>query len=377
MKLIVAKDNLFKMLAKVNSVISGKVTTSEIYSCVLMETQGDRIQLTGTDGEVTVMGWIPAQIETDGQLAIPAKKFMDVVRDWRHETITIENKDHNGVFTSGKSNYRLSGYDPTLYPERPETVENFDYEIPAKIIGNVIETVSFAVAVDDPRPAFMGIYWVMKPNGFDLVATDTHKLARVFYKVEPIKRGAMDTNRDAIVPPKALRLLTKLENEEMPMLYVKFETNHMVLKVQDFMVYTNLLRGPFPEYERVIPFNNETVAEVSVNELKQALRSVSQLSNLNTHLVKFNFTEETLGMSGMNIESGDEATDEIPIQFKGDALQIGFNSEYILTILKALDCEKVIFKLKLSNTATLVIPSEQPENQEIQYVVMPLKFQEV
>ncbi|MBP7461393.1 MAG: DNA polymerase III subunit beta [Candidatus Delongbacteria bacterium] len=377
MKVVVAQEALLKMLLKVSSVVTGKATSAEIYNCILLETLTESLRMTGTDGDVTAMGEVSAQIDAPGTLAIPSKKLLEIVRKLPNKEIILDGNETGVTILCARVNYKLTSFNPDIYPERPILPGSYDYEIPAGLIAHLVDKVSFAVAVEDPRPAFNGIYWKTKENGFDLVATDTHKLARIFLKTDPGQSPPADKIIEAIIPPKALRLLSKLDTDQDTQLSIKLLSNHLLMRVNNFVIYSTLLRGPYPDYERVIPYTNDIIVEVDRQEFLDAVERVAIVSNAITHMVKFSFSSGVVLLNGINIDSGDEGSEEVPVVYSGDPIQIGFNGEYIQSILKLLDSERIIIKLKGVGSAGMIVPVNQEEKEDLLYVIMPLKFTDI
>lgn len=377
MKVIIAQEAFLKMLLKVSSVVTGKTTSAEIYNCILLETLKDSLRLTGTDGDVTAMGEVSAQIDAPGTLAIPSKKLLEIVRKLPNKEIILDGNETGVTILCARINYKLTSFNPDIYPERPILPGSYDYEISAGLIAHLVDKVSFAVSVEDPRPAFNGVYWKTKDTGFDLVATDTHKLARIFLKTEHGQSPSADKMIEAIIPPKALKLLNKLDTDQDTLLSIKLLANHLLMKVNSFVIYATLIRGPYPDYERVIPYTNDIIIEADRQEFLDAVERVAIVSNAITHMVKFNFSNGVVVLNGINIDSGDEGTEEVPITYSGESIQIGFNGEYIQSILRLVESERIIIKLKGIGNAGMIVPLNQDEKEDLLYVIMPLKFTDI
>ncbi len=376
MKIVLSLDRLLDSLNIMSSVITGKVTSSEIYSCILIETESEKIKLTASDGDITIISYLDAEIQEEGKLAISAKRLIETLRELENNELIIQNEDeHNALIICGRGNYKIMGFDPELYPSHPEINEEFDVEIPVHIINRMVDKVAFAVANEDPRPALNGIYWSISDRGFEMAATDTHKLACITYMGTISKSVTTEDDKvEAIIPPKTLKILNKFQKEEELSVNIKFLENHILFQAAEFYILSTLIRGPYPEYQRAIPTTNDKIATIPTKEFLKTVRRASLFSSSITHMVKFVFNSDILLLNSKVLDTGEEANEELPITYNGEQLEIGFNAEYIHTILKLIDSEKVLLKLNGPNAACVIVPEEQRENEDLIFVVMPLRF---
>jgi len=373
MQIEVSQRSLRNSLERVAGVIGGKVTSSEVYNCIHIETIEDEIMLTGTDGDVTIMIPVAAKILKSGKAAVPSRKLLDIVKIMEDNELQIKLEQDKIILSTPKGKYKLASMDADLFPEKPQIKENYDLELPISDIDKMIERVEFAVSMDDPRPAFNGIFWKISDQGLEMVATDTHKLAYIKYqdKDEPIE---LSEPTSAIIPPKALRLLNKLEQEDETTLKIAIAENHICFKIENQVIYSNLIRGPYPEYQNVIPKGNDVDVQFETIELMNAVNRTATLSNAITHMVKFSISDGKTILHGLNVDSGDEANEEVACENSGADIDVSFNGEYIKTILRLIESDLVILKLNSAGGAALMLPENQSENMEFQTVIMPLKF---
>jgi DNA polymerase-3 subunit beta len=203
-----------------------------------------------------------------------------------------------------------------------------------------------------------------------MVATDGHKLSKINRKIEK----GIKQKKEIIVPPKALDHLCRLINEGEEGRDVIIADNYIIFNFENTSLFSRLIEGPYPNYEQVIPYNNEK--EVSVNRelLLASIRRVSIFSDFQTHQVRFDIKKDQVNLSAVNRDISGEAKEEIQAALKGKELQVGYNGIYLMDILKRMDSEEVIFKLSEPLVAGLVFPDKQKKDEEFFCLIMPLKL---
>jgi DNA polymerase-3 subunit beta len=236
----------------------------------------------------------------------------------------------------------------------------------------MIRKVLFAVSKDETRPALNGILWHVADDGLSLVATDGHRLAKVHRN--DIKIQGMQ--KDLIIPPKVLENLIKLTHDDTDEIGLILNENSIVFVLEDSIITSRLLEGPYPNYEQVIPKDNNKNLLVEKDILQSSVRRVSILSNTLTHQVKFAIKQDKLELSATNFDFGGEAREDMKVAYKDEEMDIGYNANYVIDILKQIDDEEVRFELNNPTTAAIVKPEQASENEEVLFLVMPLRLME-
>jgi DNA polymerase-3 subunit beta len=205
-----------------------------------------------------------------------------------------------------------------------------------------------------------------------MVATDGHRLARVTLP----ENHLAGHKGDLIIPPKALALVIKILGDSSDDVGIALGEKNILFRVGDTVVTTRLVEGPYPNYEQVIPKSNDKQMVIDAAQLMAGVRRVAVLSNSLTHQVKFALSNDKLELSAANQDIGGEARETLPCQYKGEDLEIGYNAQYVLDMLKNYEEGDVIFELATSVSAGIVHAAKQEENEDYICLIMPLRLAE-
>jgi DNA polymerase-3 subunit beta len=233
-----------------------------------------------------------------------------------------------------------------------------------KLIGHT----SFAVSTEESRPILNGVLWELKPESMRMVATNGHRLAKMEV---PIKSSGAPA-ADLIVPPKALEQIRRLfpADEELE---IARGDNHLGFRSPFTAVFTRLIEGPYPNYDQVIPKDNDRIAIADKVALTSALKRMSVIASDQTHRIRLSFNSGILRFSVQTPDLG-EATDELAVRFTGDQLDIGFNASYLLEILRYIPTEEVKLTFKAPERAATVEPEGWNDPASYLCLVMPLRL---
>ena len=372
MNFTISKSEFYNSLFKIIGVIPQKTTIS-ILSCILLDLKDNLLNMTGTDLEISVSTSLPVEGSEDGSVAIPAKLLSEIVRELPDVPLHISSEDGNKiVISTDKGTYKISTQSVEDFPKIDIESGEFVFSLDGKVVKRIIDKTGFAVSNDEMRPALTGINMEIFQDELRFVATDGHRLVRMNYT----NFSASEENqRKLIIPTKTLNLLLRNLNGDES---VTIQTNedHIVFKLENALIYSKLISGTYPNYERVIPTDNDKQLHVDKDLFISALRRVALFSNSLTHQVRVILTPNEMTIKSEDIEFGAEGKEVIPISFNGDWLQIGYNSSYLLDILKHLDTPDVIFDVKDSISAAIVHPSTQNENEDVILLLMPIRINE-
>ncbi len=344
------------------------------------------LTLTTTDLEISVTANIDTYVSEDGIIAVPAKSLTEIVRSLPdEEQISINVEEDKCNIECGNSFFTLMCAQAEDFPILPEkTLEN-PIKISAKLFTKMITRSSFAVSPMDTRPAFTGIFWALKPEEQVMVATDGKKLTKytTHLKLDVGESGRQlpDEGRKVIIPVKGLNLLSKIISEEHPFIDIRIEENTISFYYNDYKIFSRLIEANYPDYEKVIPYDNPNVLEVEKNKLKTAIHRVSLLSSVDTYKIKLTFqpkvdssdNENELVISSADQEKG-SAREILPVQSEITDFEIGFNYRYLLEIINALDTERIQIKFKEPLSAAVFYNTEYPENEHNLFLLMPLRL---
>ncbi len=366
-KISLAQKVLTKKIQGISAVVPTK-TSLPILSTFLMEVKKDKVHLTANDLDVSLTTIVDCEIEGEGTIAVPGKKFFEIARSLPDDTVEITAEAEKLGVKCKRSRFRIVGKSAEEFPKLPEQKPLASFTVKTETINSMIEKTIYAVSNDLTRPSLCGVLWESKGGNITMVATDGHRLAKVDYEGDFKNLEG----KEFIVSPKALNILRSLidEKEEVK---ISLAENHITFDLEDSIIYSRLIEGPFPDYNQVIPKQNEKELVVNREELTDACRRVSILSSVITHQVKLSITPEVLTLS-VNTPDVGEAVEELRCRFKGDSLEIGYNARYLLDILKTMETEEVAFLLDRSDNTGIVVPVDDGEDLHHQCLLMPLRL---
>jgi len=372
MRFKIKRDEFLKGLSRVQSVADRK-NTMPILSNVLIETTEGGITLAATDLEIGVRGVYEASVEEPGGLTLSARKLFEIVRELPEEEVVVTAAENNwATITSGAATFKFSGLAKEEFPALPEMEGARFISIDSSAMRDLIKKTIFAAGDNDTRYVLNGIYMTLTPSdkGFaiQMVGTDGHRLAVLRKDVEG-DPGALPDAGSAIIPKKSATELRKLLDEDAGPFQMALSKNHVVFKIGTLYMVTRLIEGSYPNYEQVIPKENDTQVGFDKTPLVSALRRVSLLSRERNNAVKFNIEVGKAVLSSQNPEMG-EAREEMPAESNATGLEVGFNARYLLDALSVMEKDKVGMLLKDALSPCILT---QEGDDGYRCVVMPLR----
>jgi len=371
MNFTTSKREFFEALQKVIGVVPQKTTIS-ILTCVLMDLDGDTLNMTGTDLEISITTSLQVSGHEKGSAAIPAKILLEIVRELPDVPLHIQDDSSNKIIIkTEKGEYKIATQPKEDFPKIAVEEGEFSFIMDAGLLSRMVEKTIFAVSIDELRPALTGINIELYPNEIRLVATDGHRLAKVAKVNFPVKK---DIQKNLIVPTKTMTLLMK--NPQSSGVKIQIGEDHVVFYLENSVVYSKLINGAFPNYDRVLPKDNDKELRFNRDLLIAALRRVSIFSSSLTHQVRLILSSHEMTIRSEDIEFGAEAKEVIPSQFSDEWLQIGYNSNYLMDVLRHVDTEEVVFELKDGNNSAIITPAVTEEGESVLYLLMPIRISE-
>ncbi|MCA9740882.1 MAG: DNA polymerase III subunit beta [Deferribacteres bacterium] len=369
MKFSVNKADLFASLQKIIGVIPTK-TTIPILSNILLTLEDSKLKLAATDLEISMDTACDVSDAEKGALTIPARKFFEIIRELPDLPVTVETDERNHVkVKTEKGVYKLIGESEDEFPRIDVEDADFEFYLSSEKLNRMIDKTIFAVSTDELRTTLMGVYMQILANELRMIATDGHRLAKITHTAFP---GDEKTG-SVVLPTKALQLVQRnIDDEER--IKVSVGDNHVTFTCGDTKIYSKLIEGQFPNYERVIPLDNQLKMYVNKDLLISAVRRVSIFSNQYTHQIKFALSPSSLMIQAEDVEVGGEAQESLPVDYTGDKLEIGYNAAYLLDILRHLEYEEILFNLKDATSAAVITPSEQDADEDLLMLLMPIRL---
>jgi DNA polymerase-3 subunit beta len=368
--MIVLKATQEKLLSVLQSVagIVEKRHTLPILANVLLRKTGNNVQFTTSDLEIQIR----TMSDMDGDAGnytttVGARKLIDILRTMpSDQTVSLESSQNKLILRGGKSKFTLQtlpAEDFPLVQEAPSFGPKFS--VPQKTLKDLLNQVSFAMAVHDIRYYLNGILFVAEGKQLSLVATDGHRLAYASAMLD-----VEVPRQEVILPRKTVLELQRLLSDAEGAIEMQFANNQAKFAFEGMEFVTKLVEGKFPDYNRVIPKNHKNAVTLGRAPLLASLQRTAILTSEKFKGVRLNIEPGTLRVASNNAEQ-EEAVDELDIDYGGDAIEIGFNVTYLIDALANMGQDMVKIELADANSSALVTI---PENASFKYVVMPMRI---
>ena len=368
MRFTISREKLQEGLTAVAASIPAK-TTLPVLANILVETTERGIRLSGTDLDIAVSTEVSADVETAGAITIPAKKLSEIARELPPAPVKIGAVGEQRItLECGRSKFKLLGLPRDEFPTFPQVRFQDSWRVRSGDLQKLISHTSFAVSTEESRPILNGVLWELRPDRMRMVATNGHRLTRMDLPIALVN----SPGGDLIVPPKALDQVRRLFPAEED-LEIAQGDNHLGFRSPFTSIFTRLIEGPYPNYEQVIPRDNDRVAVSDKIALISALKRMSVIASDQTHRIRLSFNAGLLRFSVQTPDLG-EAQDELPIRFTGDPIDIGFNANYLLEILRYIPTDEVRLTLKAPERAVTVEPENWTDSASYLCLVMPLRL---
>jgi len=366
MKFITKKEDILNELQLLQGIVE-KRNTMPILANILINTSHGKVELIGTDLEVGMKTYFSADVEENGAVTVSGKKVFEIVESLSSkDDVSFEKIDEKMIkIKSGASKFRVNILPKEDYPQVPEPKFKKDINLPLKKFKDMIERVYCAIS-HEQRYYLNGALMKLKNNSIELISTDGHRLAYTYTKIEDLN---IIEEIKGIISKKALSELRKLEDKTIAF---DLDENNLFFNVKNRTLTSRIIEGKFPNYKAVIPKDNNNTLTLDREKITNAVRRVSLLSTERSRGIKFSIKENKVSLFSSNPELG-EARDEVDVDYSGDELEIGFNSQYILDFLSTIKAEEVCFELKDENSAVLMRTKDE-EDIEYKYVLMPMKI---
>lgn len=371
MKLVIDRSSLIKSLGHVQSVVE-KRGTIPILANVKIEAAGDVLYLTATDMDIAVMERSAATVSEPGQSTLPAHTLYDIVRklpDGSQVEISRADDATKAVIRSGTSRFSLATLPVDEFPVMSEGDLPFSFSLSSAEVNALIDKTRFAVSTEETRYYLNGIF-LHEANSqgtpvLRAVATDGHRLARVEVALPAGAKGMPGV----IIPRKAIDEIKKLVESASGDVQISLSDSKIRVACGGAVLISKLIDGTFPDYERVIPVNNDKIMEVEGKLFTQAVDRVSVISSEKTRGIKVALDKGKLTLSASSAEHG-TATEEVDVNYSADPVEIGFNSRYLLDMMAHVEGDVVQFVLADGTSPALVRDTADVGSL---YVIMPMR----
>ena len=370
MKLNIKKEEILKGLQRIQGVVEKK-NTMPILSNMLLTAESGSIEIIATDLEIGLRGRYAAEVEKPGSVTVSAKKMYEIVRELPLDDVQIKVEDGNWVkITSGQSQFKLVGLPKDEFPSLPDVAEEGMIVIDGSTLRSMIKKTLYSVGENDARYVLNGLFVHMTQakGGLNIrmVGTDGHRLSMIDRIID-----AKHKEESIIIPKKAMMELRRLLEEDSTdtELRLGFSKNHALFKRDGLVMVSKLIDGNYPNYLQVVPAKSGKKVKISKEVIAHAVKRVSILSKEKTNAVKLQLEKNKIILSTNNPEIG-EASEELPVDYAGEGISIGFNSRYLMDVLTAMDQEHIAIELN-DPLSPCLITEEGDEHYKC--VVMPMR----
>lgn len=373
MKFEIQQEVLQRALDLVAGVVPAK-TTMPILKSILVDAGDGSLGFSVTNLDISMVTVTEeAQISEPGTAAILAEKLTSFVRNLSPGLVIFEVAQNVLKIRCGKATLEVPCLNPEEYPRLPELDESSLLKIDGDLLTTMVAETSYSVSRDETRPALMGILWEIDGDGLTMVATDAHRLARS----RRAQQLAVDEPRQLIVDTAGLRQLSRVVAQvpEDRSIEVCLGQNQLSFRAGATVLHTRLLEGPFPDYNAVIPANNDKLVTIDREAMLQAIRRVSITADRITSQIRIGLESGRLEL-GARSSDGSRAEDEIPVGYEGEAMEIGFNFNYLQDILKNIKSDSVQLSLRNPQSAALLAPltEDGDQSENLLCLLMPLRL---
>jgi DNA polymerase III subunit beta len=371
MEITVSKFELLRELTATQGVVERK-TTIPILSNYLFEASGDKLSLTATDLDLSLRTACNAKVKKEGACTIPARKLHDYVKLLPDADVTIKLLENHWIsIRCGRSNTKMVGMARSNFPTLPVFPTAGVVTIPSQVLRGMIAKTGFAIASEESRYTLNGALMVLKPESITMVATDGHRLSHIERgggKFEGIS-GELKT----LIPKKAMdELGSLLAATDVEAIEFAKDDSTLYFRIGPRLLTSRQLTGQFPNYEAVLPKDNNKSVTLPSDELSAAISRVAQFADERSRAVRLRLEKGELKLSASSTETG-ESEDSIEASYDGDTLTVGFNAQYILDFLKAVGTGDVKLEFKDPQSAGQLRPADS-EDYKYRYIVMPMRI---
>jgi DNA polymerase-3 subunit beta len=371
MEITVSQNELLRELTATQGVVERK-TTIPILSNFLFEAAGDAVAITATDLDLSLRTSCRAQVKKEGACTIPARKLYDYVKLLPDVDVTLKLLENHWVsIRAGKSTTKMVGMARANFPSLPNFPASGAVKIPVLTLRTMIARTVFAISSEESRYTLNGALLVLKPESIAMVATDGHRLAHIENTHEKFE---VSGERRPLIPKKAMHeLMALLQQEEAESVEFAEDEATLFFRIANRLLTARKLTGQFPNYEAVLPRENNKVVTVRCDDIASAIQRVAQFADERSGAIRLKLDKNEVRLLANSNEMG-EAEDIIETTYQADPLTIGFNSQYLLDFLKATSTGEVRLELKDAQSAGQLRPAENGDEYKYRYVIMPMRI---
>ena len=367
MKFTVDQDVLLGALQSLQSVVEKKNTVL-ILGNILCSVQDGKLSLSATDLEVGMTITVDVLSDLNGKITVPAKQFLDIIREYKNQPVTIQKKTNDWVeIIQEKSTADLVSLPADQFPQMPNFKDRTYSEIKNEAVTDMIGKTAFAVSTDAARYNLNGVYFEQLENNLTrMTATDGHRLSfvdqEVFLKSPELKKGI-------IIPKKGLNELKRVIEKATSPVSLSFDKGFLYIKSEETFLFVKLIEGEYPDYKQVIPKSADRLVRLDTQQFLSSLRRVILFADERSKGIKLSIKAGTVVIQATNPDLG-AIVEELPATYQGEAVDIGFNARYMLDCLPSIQSNELEFAFKDKASPGLL---QGVTSRNHTYVIMPMR----
>lgn len=368
MNFLVEKEEILNGIRIVERATVIKGLQPVLANVLIESVDSNKIKLSATDFDLSVITMINAQVKEEGKITLPAKKLLDIISRLNDGLISFELKENTMVITNGKSKFDIIGISASEFP-KVEEIQNKEEEIEIDVEPFIkgIKEAAFAAAGYETNNLLSGVVCDITKNVLEIASTDGNRLART----RKIINNKDDKKIQLIVPSKVLQEFLKMSpliDEDTVKIYI--EKTKIMIETSKTKMISRLMEGQYPKYNQLIPTSFPKEAKIKVSEIIKSLERVSTMVNEKTSIVKLQFNENKLYLMADTPDAG-ASQDEISVSYAGEDILIAFNYKYLLDCFKNIDSEELVMGMNTNLSATVLKPYNE---EDFVYLVMPVQI---
>lgn len=372
MEFKVSSSQLLRTVNTLGGIISNN-NSLPILDNFLFELSGDKLTLTASDLETTLIDTIDVQGISDGRITVPAKMLSEILKTFPEQPLEFSTRDQENTvelkygYGENEGKCDLPAQPAEEYPKTPSLNDPVQTVITSEILSEAISKTLFATGNDEMRPVMSGVFFNFSPQGLTFVGTDAHKLVK--YVREDISSSE---SIEFIMPKKPLNLMKSILSSLATDVTIKFNSTNACFEFDNTILVCRLIDGKYPNYEAVIPKDNPNQLLIDRQMFQSALRRIALFSNKTTNQIRLRLNGSEISLSAEDNDFNKKAVEKIPGAYRGTDLEIGFNSRFLLEMLSNLESREVTLDMSVPNRAGILKPVESNEGEVITMLVMPV-----
>ncbi len=364
MKVVISKNALTHLIGKIQNIITSKPAIP-ILSNVLVEAKDNQLYLKVTDLTTSMLGFSEAKVIEEGAIALPARRFFNLVRELTSPQIKISCLSIDvAEITSISSHFKINGVEKSEFPSLPDITQAIQIPISSTTLKEMLYKTYFSAAKEDSRFVLNGIYMKVNKKIASFISTDGKRISKIYTNidVDPTFQGSY------LLPLKAVEEMIKLLSDEEQMVNLSLTQDKIFLETSNLILITKLLAGPYPNVEKAIPLNNSISMILHREELITLLRQISLFVPDPSDSIRFIFDQGQLQLTTTNAEIG-EATVSMPVDYSKEKLEVAFNPFYFIDILRHSKDETITFSIQDAYNPGVITDSTTAT-----FVIMPMRL---